>query len=44
MPKDFLWGPVTEKSTATGRGTFFRATPQEIYQAYIFKRIFKKVL
>jgi len=36
MPKDFLWGPSAEKSTATGRGTFFRATPQVFYSAYIF--------
>jgi len=31
MPKDFLGGPGAGKSTATGRGTFFRATPQEFY-------------
>ena len=24
MPKDFLGGPGGEKSTATGRGTFFK--------------------
>jgi len=24
MPKDFTRGPVGEKSTATGRGTFFK--------------------
>jgi len=35
MPKDFLWGPDAEKSTATGRGTFFCATPQVFYSAYI---------
>jgi len=35
MPKDFTWGPVGEKSTATGRGTFFAATPQVFYWAYI---------
>jgi len=39
MPKEFTWGPDAEKSTATGRGTFFLATPQVIYWAYIFKRI-----
>jgi len=36
MPKDFTWGPDREKSTATGRGTFFPATPQVFYSAYIF--------
>jgi len=35
MPKDFTWGPGREKSTATGRGTFFPATPQVFYSAYI---------
>jgi len=35
MPKEFTWGPVAEKSTATGRGTFFRATPQVFFWAYI---------
>jgi hypothetical protein len=38
MPKNFLGGPDAEKSTATVRGTFFRATPQVFYSAYIFKR------
>jgi len=31
MPEDFLGGPVREKSTATGRGTFFPNTPQVFY-------------
>ena len=35
MPKEFTWGPDREKSTATGRGTFFSATPQVCFWAYI---------
>jgi len=35
MPKDFTRGPVGEKSTATGRGTFFADTPQVCFWAYI---------
>jgi len=39
MPKEFIWGPGGEKSTATGRGTFFSTTPQVFHSAYIFRRI-----